>query len=422
MKAKYGAMTLDLLMEPGEWTTQTSASSLGGLYVYDRSTLLQAVSTALRNFDQTPTAAHLTQVRAAFTNWLGAKPGRFNQVTGRIKSVRATGAAALNAQLAQLVQLHQERDTAMGRVRTLLDQLNWKTKCLCAELYDPDVDLGQASPYVDILAEESNFSSGWARLVPDPAPVRFWDQKGAEEAQGLQQWPQLSTKARTLLTSRHGGAAWPPWRAGTHVRKGLFCHSAAALAVHAIRQAAAQIEAGCQAWRIRAVDVIHQKPIGTGPMTHWWVGINRPDQVDFSNRTQQFQRFSDFSLLPLVGGFVVDIWGAPLARPAAERERVEHVGGCGDRRPGAGNSLHHADQRGRPREDLYPSRLSRAPRRSWIRQRPLCRRSVELDTPGRLIRLDASPSPTRVAKPPPRRRLTGHRKKTGKKEGLSPPP
>jgi hypothetical protein len=69
-------------------------------------------------------------------------------------------------------------------------------------------------------------------------------------------------------------------------------------------------ESGGLSCTVKSIDVVHQLPKETGGISHWWVCINKPDEVRLRTRTIRFERFSDFDILPFVGGFVVDIWGA----------------------------------------------------------------------------------------------------------------
>lgn len=119
-----------------------------------------------------------------------------------------------------------------------------------------------------------------------------------------------SSKLQNIpVTNDPGIDSWPPWPETKHVRKGRFCHSSAAIGVYKVKEKAAAVSAGLKC-RIRSIDVVHQQPDTTGEISHWWVCVNRPDEVRFDGGINKFERFSHISYLPLLGGFVIDIWGA----------------------------------------------------------------------------------------------------------------
>ncbi len=110
-----------------------------------------------------------------------------------------------------------------------------------------------------------------------------------------------------------------PWNVNIHVRKGLFCHSSAAIAAHVIHSNRNALQAG-HTCPIRPINVIHQQPNTAGQMTHWWVCVNRPDRLVINeSKSIDFSNTMDYAYLPFVGGFVVDIRGALWNEPWRNR-------------------------------------------------------------------------------------------------------
>ena len=266
---------------------------------------MQQLDTALATLEAQPTVHHFDQVRQRHQQWVGVHT---NPVTGVAHSRRANSANRLAAQITAHRGVLAHAATLRQRIETLLAAENWATKCLCAELYvpGPQWNASPAAPYVQLLEEECISSSGWAKVQPNS--LADFSRHGASDLDTLQQWPNLAFKSRIILQSRYGFQNWPPWGA-LSVRKGLFCHSSAAIAAHLIEQNRAALHAGLNC-PIRSIDLVHQQPAVPGGISHWWVAVNRPDEVRLGQRVVRFDSVGDFFILPLVGGFVVDMWGA----------------------------------------------------------------------------------------------------------------
>lgn len=297
MKAIYGAQEVLLLMSYEDWLKTSSADDKNGR----RSPQLGAVDRALRTLELAPTVQNLKQLASTYGLW----------VTGHQKTAKTLPAVNLKKQLDVLLTRLKDRDTLIRRLNGALDVLDWRRRCLCAELFKHNIELGQANEHVDVLAAEARLSSGWANGIQEGAALDFWTAKGALEQAALAQWPALTLKARMVMQSQkviQPNAAWPPWGA-LFMRRGLYCHSAAALAAQVVNSSRGAAQAG-HTCSIRSLDVIHQQPPQTGQLTHWWVAVNRPDRLEFGDRVVRFRKKNDYEHLEICGGFVVDLWGA----------------------------------------------------------------------------------------------------------------
>ena len=308
MKAIYNHEEVDLLPTGEEWRTK---SALTGKL---RSGKLKELDNALDLLDKNPTLSLFDQVNNKFTVWSNTKRtpnGAFD------KTKRRDAANELNEQIRRLGEIRRDRTQLMQRVQTLIDHhLPWRSRCLCAELYDTKDrrDWGVLKDHVKWLEDESSGSSGWSKLPS--TTIDGWSDKGEEEIRAVNQWPQLGFKTRVLLASRMGVdqiSITVPWMAtngALHVRKGLYCHSSAAIVAHLIHQNRNALQNGLQC-PIRSIGLIHQRSNETLAMTHWWVCINLPDELRLgNNRVVRFSRTSEYNYLPLLGGFIIDIWGA----------------------------------------------------------------------------------------------------------------
>lgn len=318
MDLVYGAATDSKLPMAAGWLANTHRTGpLGGTYV--RSAQLQQIDAALTAFHVTPTLANLTQLSTRNQTWRTAKTSCF----GNFSSRRAPQANALATSIQDYQAFLADRITLMQRVNAHINGvdlggLSWKQLYLAAELYDFDEDpggwaaVGQRN--VEALEFEARAGSGWAMNAP--ATVPEWAQKGAAEVAAATNWPTPTLSVRMQLP-RIGLTVdqWPPWTTGAggaallpFLRKGLFCHAAAALAAHWLDTNRLVLEAGLSC-RIRTIDIIHQQAAEQGGMTHWWVCVNKPDRMNFGTWQHQFNTFNSFRHLPMCGGFVVDLWG-----------------------------------------------------------------------------------------------------------------
>lgn len=321
MEVVYGTDVSEILPTMADFRAR---SALGAFH--SRSQALQQLDQTLQTIEQRPNVHRFQQIEQQHAAWVATK-GVSN--AGGVASKRAGASNTLAAQLRAHRRRLDDLATLMGRVEQLLEQeVSWRTKCLCAELYDPTAPgWGALAPHVEILEQECRMASGWAMHAPDT--LAGWSEHGRADLATVTQWPQLATKTRIVLQSHHQLAAWPPWQ-GMSVRKGLFCHSSAAIAAYLIDANRATLQQGLRC-PIRAVDIVHQQPPTQGGMSHWWVAVNRPDEVRMSNTVKRFNRVGDFGLLPLVGGFVVDIWGALwLDQADAAAAQATSTAPCGE--------------------------------------------------------------------------------------------
>ena len=331
-----------------EWLRVTADNTWHG-WRHHRSLALRRIDSALGMLETQPSARVVDHLFHDTRAWHASKDS-----AGRFGSRRGSAATDLTQSVKKLYDRLQDRNMLMDRIsRHLDDALDWKRRILCAELY---VDAANPRSFVASswapltlehvknLAWEARTSSQWAAIAPRSVPE--WSDRGSSEADSLAAWPNLpaggSGRAvrsgiqarRDLIAAGNRHLAddnapdnWPPWHvAGAppppHVRKGLFCHSCAALAAHVICENRLALEAGLDDCRIRSIDIIQQQPEPGGVMHHWWVCVNRPDTLRFSNRTINFQTLLEYDFLDLVGGFVIDIWGVLWRdqgqRPAAK--------------------------------------------------------------------------------------------------------
>lgn len=311
MKALYGQDLVDIVSAKEEWT---AASELK--WFNPRSAALKAIDSALATLETSPTIGNFDRIINLYGAWRRTK---IDPRTGRAMSKRGTAGNALVDQLREHKGILDDRVTLMQRVIQTMDQIDWKRRCLCAELYDTadNRDWGAINGYVNWLAAESRASSGWANQFPQN--IFELAERGEAEIEAVNNWPNIGFRTKVGLARwiqsetdqivNPSTIQWPPWNGNPHVRKGLFCHSSAAIAARVIHSQRAVLHAGLRC-QIRTIDVVHQQPRERGQMTHWWVCVNRPDELRLSNRVIRFTRTPDFAYLPLMGGFVVDIWGA----------------------------------------------------------------------------------------------------------------
>ena len=312
-----------LLPSRQSWKNATRDAAWGGLR-HPRSRALGAIDTALHALEADPSDAAFVTLRNNMNNWYATKV----DAAGVFHSRRDPAATPVRALINQHHQFLLDRNTLKQRIeQQILNSFNWKTRVLCAELYVGDAFGPAWAPLtqqaLEALEWEARLSSGWAHHPP--AQIDDWSNRGRMEAASLAAWPNLPAggsghvlRARMPIDLNIMPAAWPPW--GVFVRKGLFCHSCAALAVHAIYANRAVLQAGltCQ---IRSIDVVHQQPAVPGGISHWWVCVNRPVELRLTARTVRFDTLSDYKYLSLVGGFVVDIWGTLWADQEAAPEQ-----------------------------------------------------------------------------------------------------
>ena len=236
----------------------------------------------------------------------------FLELDVALKQLLAAGATpdaavVLNKQVDQLKNVVRDRETLMQRVEKLLrDSTGWPSKCLCAELYTANDDpWGANKAIAGVLEKECRLVSGWAMNAPNA--FEDFCEKGEADANAVQQWPNLTSKARILLPSQ--GIAWPPAWGGTAWRKGLYCHSSAAIAAWALDANRLDLGQGLGV-QIKSIDIVQQMPASKGTMSHWWVFVNRPDDLKLSGGAKAVTNADQWEGFELAGGFVVDIWGA----------------------------------------------------------------------------------------------------------------
>lgn len=291
----------------GHWYTRT----------VNRSVALQGIDRSLATFQATPSLTNFGAIQTAYNTWRLTKLNRHAQVISR----RRAASDNLEGDLARHRSFLDGRNQVKARVELGLSALQWKNRAICAELYSNPNDPGW-NPLLpeDILALEleANVTSRWANVIPPT--LAGWHDVGAAERQRLANWPNLTagvggiTIRSALLQRLNINAAagqWPPWQGrAAFVRKGLFCHSFAALAAEYLYANRVALEAGTQ-FRIHSISVIHQQAADVGGMTHWWVAVNAPTQINLGGGAiRTLNLCNDYAVLDLVGGFVVDIWGS----------------------------------------------------------------------------------------------------------------
>lgn len=308
------------------WLANTPASH-GHWYsrTVNRSAALQAIDRSILAFNQIPGLPGFVQMETAYAAWHQSK---INCI-GNFSSRRAPASNPLGQALATHRTWLNDSRTVMDRIEAgLLNDIPWKTDTLCAELYEHEQDplwapLQQRD--VEVLAFEATLTSRWAMNAP--LTVQAWDQVGAGELARLNAWDALPAghpryaMRQVMGIDANVPGQWPPWSNRPHpgpqvafVRKGLFCHSYAALAANWIYHNIPALEAGTQ-YRIHSIDIIHQWNAPGSTMQHWWVCVNGPQQIQYAlGNVKTFtaaSRCLDYiQHLPFVGGFVVDIWRA----------------------------------------------------------------------------------------------------------------
>jgi hypothetical protein len=284
MKKVYNGVETTILSTPAEWTA--AVGTAGGPSIDGVRARLQALET-------TPTIASFLQLDMALKQLL-SKPGA------------PAAANTLNAQVTALKNTIRDRDTLMQRIEKLLrDEIAWPTKCLCAELYTNTADpWGTDRAIAGDLEMECRMTSGWAMNAP--TDFDGFCEKGEADANCVKQWPNLTKKAQIQFGSRQ--KAWPPaWTKAW--RKGLYCHSSAAIAAWMLHTKRTELATGLGV-QIKSIDIVQQMPGTSGTMSHWWVFVNRPDSLRLSTGTKPTATAAQWNVFELVGGFVVDIWGA----------------------------------------------------------------------------------------------------------------
>jgi hypothetical protein len=316
VKIKYSPLIVrDVVPTLAEWRLATPDSD-GHWYsrTVNRSPLFQLVDQSLANFEAVPSMASFRAIANAHRAWKNSKPIRHGDVVSR----RRVASNDLEACIARHEIFLNDRDRVMNRVEDGLALLQWKSRAISAELYRNPRGGGWAPlTEQDILALEleAQLSSRWANMVP--ATLEEWSVIGEGESNRLNQWPTLvaGPASRMFLGALQlqvgVNGAWPPWQGVVpFVRKGLFCHSFAALAAEFLFVNRTYLEAGTQ-FRIHSISVVHQQAAERGGMTHWWVCVNAPSEIDYGRGgPRQLNTFRDYQQLDLVGGFVVDMWGA----------------------------------------------------------------------------------------------------------------
>jgi hypothetical protein len=301
MLIKYGfEVERHITPDVNSWLTNTA--NLGGGAGQNRSVSLQDLDDSLRNFNNNPTLDTFKQIESTYK--------RFNET----QSPRIHPPPNVNVSLRADLERHRlfldGRDIVKRRVELCLASLSWKEKAICAELYKPQSDSSWA-PLTenDMLALEceANASSRWANIPP--RSIAGWAEVGAKEADALQKWPEIGLAARTAIQSRELGP-WPPWRGRIpFVRKGMFCHSAAAISAEYLFKHRKMLVHGTQ-FCIHSIAAAHQQAASAGDITHWYIIVNSPESIEHDGKSSRLHRCSDYRVLEALGGFVVDIWGA----------------------------------------------------------------------------------------------------------------
>jgi hypothetical protein len=321
---------------PGAWLASTPAND-GHWYsrTVRRSAPLQRLDAALLAFNGVPGLQNFTNLENAYNAWHGTKVNCF----GNFSSRRAAATNPLEAALITHRQWLNDAATVMARVEAGLGALNWKNNILCAELYRRERDVRWAPLQqrdIFAIASEQVLTSGWVH-PPGPPDVAAWSAVGAAERQRLAQWPHLNAGIHDRMRRVTGidpgdPTQWPPWQHRLpaapapdvpFVRKGLFCHSCAALAVEYLYANRAALVLGTH-YTIHSIDVIHQQPAADDPTrtSHWWVCVNGPAQITYfpGGAVANFPDWQSFvTHLPITGGFVVDIWGSLWADQEPDR-------------------------------------------------------------------------------------------------------
>ena len=341
MDVVWGIHAETVLPARGAWIAATRDDD----WRHFRSWGLRGIDNALGMIETSPSARGLEDLYHRTREWHESKT---NPVTRVFRSRRGLSPTLLKDSVKRLYDRLQDRNMLMYRIRQYLDQLDWKRLIVCAELYEEAAKAARlhgsgwaplTHQHVRNLSWEARISSHWAHGSP-PAAVPWWSDRGREEATRLDAWPALAPGipgmgARSGIDDKRDRPAtahvdapdnWPPWHAAgvavPNIRRGLYCHSCAALAAHVIHHNRLALEAGLDDCRIRSIDVVRQPPPHSDrTMSHWWVCVNRPDRIRLSNRTLTFNTLADFDYLDVIGGFVIDMWGVlweeQKERPAA---------------------------------------------------------------------------------------------------------
>ncbi len=307
MQFVYGQRVEHILPTRAEWK---KATSLGTFKI--RSSAIKHIDRALTNFDNNPCAATLHSLKHQFQTWY-----RNKTTSGTLNSKHADPSFKLEHLIKYYEWLERDRRTLKTEVENRMATTGWKSKATWGEIYQAQhaAAYGQLQPYVEDLEWEARVCSGWA--MNPPADINSWSSIGADEVKRLEAWPQLAAGkpgliARMKIMGQLGCAAhqWPRF-APLNVRKGVFCHSSAAIAAHLLHKNRAALNSTAHFCRIKSIDIIQQQASRTGSMCHWWVCVNRPDEIRLASRTIRFTSFQEYErYLPIVGGFVVDMWGA----------------------------------------------------------------------------------------------------------------
>jgi hypothetical protein len=284
MKAKYGLVETTILPTQAEWNTQVGPV---------RSSEVDAVGQKLHALETPPVSQSFLDLEKVLTDLL--------------KTPNAPAAATtLSAQVKAVRGVIKDCDTLMTRVEQLVQtKVPWPTKCLCAELYTANDDPWKKDKDIaGQLEKECRLTSGWAMNAP--TDFTQFCEKGEADADLVTKWPQLAVKSKIIFTSQ--GIEWPPkW--SDPWRKGLYCHSSAAIAAWLLDQNRVTLTTGLSL-PIKSIDIVQQMPSSTGQMSHWWVYVNRPDPLTLSTGAKAVATANQWVGFDLVGGFVVDIWGA----------------------------------------------------------------------------------------------------------------
>jgi len=311
MKLVYGQTVIHAIPTCDEWKEKTKLGRMTS-----RSTALKRVDTALTNFDTNPGQATYNTLCIQFNTWYQSKV-----VNGKFTSGRGDGPDKLKNILRLFGRKVNDRQLLMAAVERKVQETGWQTKATWGEIYETQKkdNYGLLKDHVEDLEWEARVSSGWAMNTPDN--VEDWADKGSDEIKRLRAWPNLaagraglSSRMRMMPDLGAGSHEWP--RFNIFVRKGVFCHSSAAIAAHILHTKRTLFNSTAHFCPIESIDIIQQSPAANAGMCHWWVCVNRPDEIRMSNRTIRITTFDDYvRYLPLVGGFVVDMWGA-MFQPA----------------------------------------------------------------------------------------------------------
>ena len=88
---------------------------------------------------------------------------------------------------------------------------------------------------------------------------------------------------------------------------------------------------------IKSIDIVQQMPSTPGTMSHWWVFVNRPDSLVLGTTPKTVTYAGEWKGFDMVGGFVVDIWGALW-----NEQQRDPVGWCDEAAPSNRNAVRDA--------------------------------------------------------------------------------